>query len=171
MIREIKYLEIGDRVMLDDKPFLEMKVYQVPVLVKTFPFVGCEWINNEGKVQRDTFLSEQLSLVRTLNTIVSPHLVLLEKKLDEAFEKGTEAVSLHYHPSKSANPFQGYCFETVIIHNISKGFEGIGMHVHYLYMFHPNEILSFLGPLFFKGEGIRLQKVAPNKYAMEYLGY
>lgn len=188
MISEIKYLQNIKKpiwVIEDGHPDQEMRVVAVPapsieVNYSSIRFVKCEWQDDNGQIKNETFLPEQLSFLLILDLEKYPHLILLDKIFTEAFDHGgVESISLFYHPNLK-NKFLGYCNDIVNLPtksnlNIapqSSDYEGIGSHIHWLKMFYDQEITNFLGQRFFtEEEGIRLQKISENKYAMEYLGF
>jgi hypothetical protein len=126
----------------------------------------------------DIFLPQELSLVIELDLVKYPNLILLNKLFNDVFNSKSDAITLHYYPSKTGNPFNGYCFETVCWDNPKLGFgpafqdyHGLGAHVHWLKMFCDSEITNFFGPKFFTGAGIRLARLEGNTYSMEYTGF
>jgi hypothetical protein len=175
-------IERGDVVVCEyDSNHKEMVVVNPRLEINNMLFVKCEYYD-EGKRVEKEFFPEQLSFVKKLDVEKYPRLVLLKQMLDEVFDLGSEDIVLTYYPNKD-NYTQSVCFETatfpekdhnVMISTMSKGYCGLGMHIHWLKVYDGEDgkitgIVNFLGEKFFDGKTVRLQKLGNDTYSFEYL--
>jgi hypothetical protein len=176
VLHSVNDLKNGDVVIVDFHPYKEVRVIQSPY--NNF-FVKCKITHDNGEVEEKDFTPECLSLVLTLDIEANKHLILLKSLLNDILNV-SDYIVIHYYPNME-NKFLSYCFDTVTIRDkdfpnngsITCGSDaGIGMHIHWLKMWHEKEVDSFLPKRFFDGDGIRLRRIVnTNTFSMEYTGY
>ncbi len=167
MLKDIKYLPISTKVVLDNS-FRKMIVINhiMPNLVR------CSWFNQQTQqTELDDFLPESLSLLVELDTISNPHLKLLEVLLDDIFNNTIKNIMLNYH--FDVNKLNSMC-TCNISYNKNKPsnlpiLKGLGSHVNWLWIFYNKEITTFIPFNFFNMDSsIILQKLGTNLYTIEY---